>query len=272
MQLGRARAAVFAWLPVVLLAALFFVPPASSAKSVAGSLDVSPGAFYGGQAVTFTGTLGSGGTQQIWLEFHMGRPGDVWTRIEGFSTNTDANGHFDFRYPARSMLNISLRVASQGTATPALKFQAREQSVALSVNPSTPGLLNQFGFAEYVRYPAAVGDPFVVKVDTSPQGTPILVGRVITLQQRLDDGRWQTVGSGAVDRDGLARFELTVANAGEVVYRARAEDWTANGSQIGWFPSFPTFVEVHPRSDVEGPSGARPQPEIQVVETTEAGS
>ncbi|HQR25587.1 MAG TPA: hypothetical protein PLP61_00995 [Nocardioides sp.] len=246
MQVRRARAALLAWLPVLALAALLFVsPPPSSAKRVAGSLDLAPNQFYGGQGVTFKGGLGSAGSQTIWLEYNMNRPGDAWTRIEGFTTSTDANGQFDFTYPARSMLNISLRVSSAGIATPAVKSQADDQELALSVVPSDSRVLRVFGSREYLRYPAVAGQSFVVKVDTSPKGTPVLVGRTVTLQERLDNGQWQSVGTDTVDRDGFAQFQRTVSSAGEVVYRARAEDWTAGGSEIGWFPSYPTYVEVH---------------------------
>ena len=54
------------------------------------------------------------------------------------------------------------------------------------------------------------------------------------------------VGTASVDSQGIADFELMVPDPGPVVYRARAEAWTADGSTVGWFPSFPTTVDVVP--------------------------
>jgi len=216
------------------------VLPSVSAKTIAGSLDVTPRNFYAGQAVTFEGELGSPGRRQIWLEFHMNRPGDAWTRIDASTTYSADDGSFSFRYPARGMLNISMRVASSEIATPSVLFQAHDQELVISVENAAPGT-----FKEYLRYRAVAGRPFVVLVDTSPVDSPILVGRVITLQRRVGDG-WQDVGTASVDNQGIADFELMVPDPGQVVYRARAEAWTADGSTVGWFPSFPTTVDVVP--------------------------
>ncbi|HYU84008.1 MAG TPA: hypothetical protein VEK80_04320 [Kribbellaceae bacterium] len=247
MQVRAARAGVLIWLPVLVIAAFAFVVPTSSAD-VAGSLTVAPNEYYGGQAVRYSGRLGSGGVRKIWLEYNMNRPGDKWTRIEGFSTYTHSSGAFDFTYPARGMLDISIRVAAQGTATPAKLFHAREQELAVSVQPEPGGLLESLfdllGWDDYTRYPAVAGEPFQLTVDTSPHGTPILVGRQVTLQRRATSGQWSNVATGQVNRQGVAMFEQTVASAGTVVYRAKAGSWTQGGSRIGWFPSFPTYVDV----------------------------
>jgi len=237
----RLPRAVLAWLPVLCLLMWLFVPQGVSAKTIAGSLDVTPRAFYAGQSVTFEGDLGSAGRRQIWLEFHMNRPGDDWTKIEASTTYSAEDGTFSFRFPARGMLNISMRVASSQVATPSVLFQAHDQELALSVEGAQPGT-----FQEYVRYRATAGRPFVLLVDTSPEDSPILVGRTVTLQQRVGTRTWQDVGTSSVDAQGVADFELSVASPGRVVYRARAEAWTADGSTVGWFPSFPTTVEVVP--------------------------
>lgn len=247
MNVRPMRRAV-AWAPVVCLLALLFVSPglvsSVSAKTIAGSLDVTPRNFYAGQAVTFEGDLGSPGRRQIWLEFHMNRPGDSWTRIEPSTTYSAADGTFSFRFPARGMLNISMRVSSSEIATPSVLFQAHDQELVLSVEGAAPGT-----FTEYLKYRAAAGRPFVVLADTSPVDSPILVGRTVTLQQRVGapgQESWQDVGTASVDAQGVADFELMVPDPGRVVYRARAEAWTADGSTVGWFPSFPTTVEVKP--------------------------
>ncbi|HET7688821.1 MAG TPA: hypothetical protein VFK41_00445 [Nocardioidaceae bacterium] len=252
MTVRRSRAVV-TWLPAFSLLALVLLSPGlpglhvgASAKTIAGSLDVTPRNFYAGQAVAFEGDLGSPGRRQIWLEFHMNRPGDSWTRIEPSTTYSASDGTFSFRYPARGMLNISMRVSSSEIATPSVLFQAHDQELALSVEGAVPGT-----FTEYLAYRARAGRPFVVLVDTSPPtpngvDSPILVGRTITLQQRVGAGTWQDVGTASVDSQGFADFELLVPDPGTVVYRARAEAWTADGSTVGWFPSFPTTVEVKP--------------------------
>ena len=97
---------------------------------------------------------------------------------------------------------------------------------------------------QYLRYFVLNGVPFVVRVDTSPDGEPILAGRAVTLQKRAADGSWVNVATGTIDDRGLADFQQVIRDSGSVVYRARLEAWTAGGSKIGWFPSFPTEVRA----------------------------
>ena len=61
------------------------------------------------------------------------------------------------------------------------------------------------------------------------------------MQQR-DSGRWQNLATTTTDTSGRGSF-VTTANA-DRVYRVREEAITSGGNSIGWFPSFPLFVEV----------------------------
>lgn len=233
---------------VVLLATLamlgfaFAAPTASSTEAARqGSLSVSPGEFYGGQGLRFTGNIGRAGKTRIWLEYHMGRPGDRWTRIEDSNRTTRSNGSFSFVFPARGMNNISIRVAARGRTTRPVRFNADEQQVRLSVSPSLPGS------EDYLDYQVRGGEPITFTVDSTPEGEPVLAGRAVTLQRRTGhqgwSTRWATVATGSLDREGVTRFEVDAPAAGTAAtYRARLGEWTKGGSRIGWFPSFPVVV------------------------------
>ena len=101
-------------------------------------------------------------------------------------------------------------------------------------------------------YAVAPGELMSVVVDTSPEvraamGTPpVIPGRAITLQKRVDGNRWSTIGSGTADAAGVATFTVSAPQTGDIVLRAREERWTAGGNEIGWFPSFPTYFTVDP--------------------------
>lgn len=211
-------------------------PAPGSPPERAGSLKVTPSVYVAGQNMTFSGSLGGGGSKPIRLQFHMNRPGDVWTNVVGFGSRTDASGKFRFNYPAPAMWGISYRVVSGRQATSAHLFRARSQEVVLSVGNDDTAL---------------AGDPFTVEVDTTPTlpgrqdlPPPVIQGRTVTLQKRVNGNRWQTITTALTDSSGMARFPQTVNEPGVVVYRAREEDWTKNGDRIGWFPSFPTYVEI----------------------------
>ncbi len=51
-----------------------------------------PDAFVGGQALLFSGRVGPRRKQAIRLQFHMNRPGDVWTDVQGSRGTTDGPG------------------------------------------------------------------------------------------------------------------------------------------------------------------------------------
>ncbi len=209
--------------------------PGTPLQRAGGSLQVSPSVYVAGQKMTFAGSLGSG-SKPIKLQFHMNRPGDAWTDVVGFRGRTDSSGRFKFTHPAPAMWGISYRVASGRQATSSHLFRARGQEVVLSVGSDNT---------------AVAGDPFTIDVDTSPRlpgrqdlPPPVIEGRTITLQKRVNGNRWQTITTALTDSSGKVHFPQTVIDPGTVVYRAREEDWTKNGDQIGWFPSFPTYVEV----------------------------
>jgi len=257
------RIGFLALLPPLILCVLILATPGSATARIAGTLTMSPTSFYGGQGVTFTGTLGSPGTREIWLEYNMNRPGDTWTRIPGFSTRTAADGSFAFTQPARAMTNISLRVASKGFATPGVNSNAWDQEVALSIalNDSVLDLLGGSDLHEdHLWYTALVGAPFVLTVDTSPSGGPILPGRKVTLQRQIGSDEWQSIATGVVNAQGLTHFVQVVTTPSTVVYRARLEAWTDGGSKIGWFPSFPTTVEAMNLTQLLGALREDPDP------------
>ena len=165
--------------------------PGTSQTQARSTLKVTPGTYVAGQKMTFTGRLGGHGRKRIHLQFHMNRPGDRWTNVRGFSTRTDAAGRFRFSYPSPAMWGISYRVVSGRLATPAHKFHAKSQEVVLSVGGDNT---------------AEAGDPFVVAVDTTPNLSgrqdlppPAIPGRAVTLQQRVNSDRWQTVDTGLTD-------------------------------------------------------------------------
>lgn len=232
------RAALFLVALAVALAAV--ATPSVSNGAAAAALRITPDSSYiGGQAVDFEGNIGQSGVRKVLLQFHMNRPGDEWSPVEGFAgVNTTADGGFDFTFTAPSMFGIRYRAVSGSLATPPVTFNSQSQDLTLA--PMTR--------------PVA-GTPFVIEVDTTPDDlfrrpdTKLLKpypGRVLTLQRRSADGSWQSVGGmSQVGSDGLGYFRIvTVAEPGTVVFRVVQEDWTEGGSKIGWFPSFPTYVEV----------------------------
>lgn len=214
-------------------------PPA---HRVIGSLIVTPGSlFVAGQQLTFKGDLGVSGVRKIHLQQHMGRIGDAWGVVEGFSAKTKPDGSFAFTYPAPSMFDISMRVAAKGYATPDWEFDAKSQDLTLST-PELPGLDEN---------EVLMGVPFTILVDTTPTlvgrpdlPAPAIPGRVLTLQRRVDADTWQTLGTSVTGLLGNGAFLQSVLKPGPVTYRVRQEDWNAGGDKIGWYPSFPFTVRV----------------------------
>ena len=220
----------------LVVAGLLCVAPASSGSSMAqqaSSLSVSPRVYVGGQAITYRGNIGVRGTRNIHLQINMGGS-NTWTDLPRSRATTRADGSFSFRHPALSMFGIRVRVASGRTATPAITSNARSQDLVLDA-PSRVG----------------VGQNFTIRVDTTPilprrpdLPPPVFPGRGLTLQQRVNGDSWKTLGTTVTDASGNGQFDVTAPNSSPAVYRVRQEDWTKNGSRIGWFPSFPTYVEV----------------------------
>ncbi len=229
-------------LVIVGLMMVTLAPAGSSSARRASTLSVSPKVYVGGQSLTFQGNLGRSGQQRIHLQTHMGRAGDAWTDLPGFSTLTKADGSFRFTHRAPSMFGIKLRVVGGGAATPAFNSVAQSQDLVLKAVSNDSGL----GPGQELA-----GVPFTINVDTTPTlparpdlPGPAFPGRVLTLQQRVNGSQWSTLDTTTVNQSGNASFSVTVDQAGPVVYRVRQENWTANGNQIGWFPSFPTPVDV----------------------------
>lgn len=216
-------------------------PPAAARK--AGNLSISPNHYYGGQGLVFSGNIGKLGKTRIWLEFHMDRPGDQWTKIEGSNRTTKANGSFRFVFPARGMENIKIRVAAKGRTTKQLNFEADPQVAHLSVRSPLSG-------TPYIDYVVTANDEFDFDVDTTRgrlRKAPVLAGRDVTLQRLTGQNgwstQWSTVATGSLNNQGEASFEAVAPGNGQTdVYRVRLGEWKKNGSKIGWFPSFPVEI------------------------------
>ena len=236
---------------LLLVAPLLLVTSAqrTAAASVA-DLRITPGVYVGGQRLVFEGDLGVGGRRRIKLQLNLSRPGDEWKDVNGFRRRwTRADGSFRFGYRAPAMFGIRMRVASGGLHTPPVEFHARSQDLVLHTTTPLSGL----GLNEVL-----VAQPFAIDVDTTPEGgsdlarrtdlpPPAFPGRDLTLQRRRVDGSWQDVATTVTDDQGNGRFAgLTVAQPGTLVYRVRQEDWTENGDRVGWYPSFPTYVDALP--------------------------
>lgn len=213
--------------------------------SVSGSIHVSPAAYVGGQAVTFTGRLGSS-RRAIRLQQYMGRPGDIWFPVPGYAGYTASDGTFRVKVPAPDMWGVRYRVVSGSLATPAALMNAKVQAADLWVSGLVPTDRSQ------AATPVA-GVPFGVTVDTTPDilgrtyalGTPVLGGRHLTLQKRVSPISWRTVAQTTERSTGFGYFTgVTEPDPGTVVYRVRQEALTTNGNRIGWTTSFPTYVDV----------------------------
>jgi hypothetical protein len=237
------------------LAAAALVPPGATAatRSTApadaaspsraageGTLTVTPAVHVAGQAVTFEGSLPSAGRRAVHLQFHMNRPGDKWTDVDESTSMTSASGAFSFRFPAPAMFNISYRVVGGGMVTRPYLFYAKPQAVTLSVNGENEQ-------DQYVTVPPVLD--YTVTVDSAanlyPQRglePPVLPGRTITLQERVNGDKWRTIDTAKADAKGLTVFQLAAGVVGEQVLRARAEDFHENGNRIGWTSSWPTYV------------------------------
>jgi hypothetical protein len=208
-----------------------------------GTLSVTPEVVVGGQAVRFTGSIGSPGRRTVHIQWNMNRPGDVWVDVADTNHKTDRKGRFDFTFPAPSALGlpIGLRVAAGGLKTSAYQLKARPQELTLSLAGAEP---------DQAVYGVLPGVPFNVVVDTTPavrasMGTPpVFPGRAVTLQQRVAGNRWQTVATGSTDSAGQATFPVAAPLTGGLVLRARQEAWTQGRDEIGWFPSFPTYFST----------------------------
>jgi hypothetical protein len=258
----RLRTWITAGLPILGLILVAAAPSGASALTGDATLTVSPDTYVGGQQVFFDGNIGQTGERRITLQSNMNRAGDGWKDIDGFSALTEADGSFHFGYPAPGMFNISYRVVSAGLATPGWTFYAKSQDLTLDIVSGNPAL----GDGQVLA-----GVPFAINVDTTPTlarrpdlPPPAFPGRTLTLQQRVAGGGWQTLGTTVTDPQGMGKFVAEAGTPGDVVYRVRQEDWKRDGSNIGWFPSFPTYVQV---LDPSAPYPAAPRPEPKPTAT-----
>ena len=249
-----------------LIAALLFAGVAATAgpahsRATAASLRITPGNHYvGGQALVWAGNIGATGERRVHLELNAWYSGNVWGEVEGFSARTKPNGDFSFVFPAPAMRGIRYRVASGRLATPFVTFDAHSQD--LSVTP--------------VGVPKA-GVPFDLVVDTTPTlsrrpdtiGLQPIPGRQLTLQKRVTPTRWKEIDTTEVGPLGLGRFTVREP-AGGHVYRVVQENWSVGGNRIGWFPSFPTYVDVRGASSSSGDTVPVPttRPVIERVPAT----
>lgn len=230
-------------LVVIVLAATgsLVATPASAAEPW---LKVSPdrGQYVAGHLMTYTGSLGVPGVRTAQVQTHMNRPGDSWMTMSGVSVRTRADGTFSFTLPAPSMRNLSRRVISGSLATPAFTFSAQIQDLVVAARSGTDHLVDN---------QVVSGRAFQIVVDTVPRlarrtemtPPPAYPGRTLTLQQRSSTGAWVTLGTTTSDARGFGYFSRTVTTPGRVVYRVRQEN-VGGGHQIGWQPSFPTYVQV----------------------------
>lgn len=217
----------------------------SARQARGGSLASSPGAYVGGQAITFTGSLGVSGVRRITLQQHMNRPGDTWFPVRGFSDRTAANGSFSFAFQAPAMFGIRYRVVSGKIATVPVALKAKAQDLTMWVGGQDPT-------DERAPGQPVAGEPFTIAVDTTPalfrrpetRGLPVFAGRGLTLQRRIDGDTWESIGRSSVGPDGLGFFPGVTAGVGTVVYRVVADDITTGANRIGWMQTFPTYVDV----------------------------
>jgi hypothetical protein len=200
---------------------------ARSARASLGTLSVSPTRFVSGQSLTWTGTLPVQGVRTITMQRFLNRPGDSWINVQGFKAETNADGSFSFHYPAPDMIDIGFRVKSGKYATTKLNLYPKQQDVVVKATD-----------------PVVAGQPFTLVADTTTTGAPVIQGRTLTLQRREDPTTWTDLGTTTVGGMGKGTFSVTEPSAGTEVYRVIEEDWTTDGNQIGWYPSFPTYVDV----------------------------
>lgn len=228
--------------------AVVTLPPAgpAHAQARAATLSVSPSTYVGGQRLTWTGNLGVAGVRSLELQWHMGRPGDRWTTVDGFHARTRADGSFSFAYPAPGMFNIRYRVKAGRHLSPSRLFLAKTQDLTLRVTGQSPNNTGEPGLV-------SAGREFGITVDTTPdnifrspssRGLPVFAGRKLTLQRRVDGDTWSTVATSTVGDDGLGRFTGLTEPAGVSVFRVREEDYRRDGHAIGWTQSFPLHVYV----------------------------
>jgi hypothetical protein len=204
-----------------------------------GSLRVSPSVHLGGQAVHFAGNIPALGVRTIHLQLNMLRPGDHWTDVPSSTFHTDLLGGFRFVFPAPSMFDIAYRVVSGSHVTRKYVFNAPPQEITLA----PPGADTDFPI-----YRVSANRAFAVVADTTPDvrsthpTPPVVLGRVVVLQERTDRLSWRALGHATVaDSSGEVAFTLPAPGPGQRVLRAVQKRWTEGANDIGWSASFPAY-------------------------------
>lgn len=240
MRIGKLLSALV--IAVLALSALSPGAATGSARKAASLKMIINGGYktyVGGQGLTLTGQLPKAGVRKIWLERHMNRAGDAWTKVEDlpYRGTTRADGSFEMPIHAPDMVGLSYRVrgAKGGGVTPAVTFNPSTQDVTMTV--LDPLNLGAIVVVADVTPDHVFGRPDLVSV-------PLFVGRELTLQERTSPTEWTDIATTPVLPTGLGVFAEFAESAGEHVYRVRMEDWDEDGSDIGWQASFPTYVEV----------------------------
>jgi hypothetical protein len=82
MVVGKALGALGAVVLALGLMAPGSADPARKDATLRMTVNGGYDAYVGGQGLTLTGQLPTTGVRRIWLERHMNRPGDDWTKVE----------------------------------------------------------------------------------------------------------------------------------------------------------------------------------------------
>ncbi|KAA1419018.1 hypothetical protein F0U44_11180 [Nocardioides humilatus] len=240
--------ALTAWLGALGVVLALFLAPSSSGVAARSSLTVVPGSgAYGGQQVTWSGSIGVGGVQQIHLQ-RRGSPTSDWADVRDSTFTTEPDGSFSFVFPAPAMNGVHFRVVSDAGATPAYLFKTQHQDADLTISEATPRPSD----VALPRGFAVTGERYRIAVDTKRGAAgilkPILGGREITLLfHGSGTDEWTEVDSARIGLDGLASFGPYGPGDSPQVpgfYRVVLGEWTQDGDQIGWFPSLPLYLRV----------------------------
>jgi hypothetical protein len=211
---------------------------ASATPRAAGStLTMTPQSGYlPGANLTLRGRLPVKGRHRIIVERHLNRPGDRWVPMDQGRSRTRANGSFVVNVPA-SWSTMTYRVTAPGK---------RVSTRGVPVNAALPETLVHIDNGDHVH----PGAPVSFTVDTTIRSgdhpaPPVIAGRALSLQQRVDAFTWTTVATSAIDAHGAGHFTVPApATPGTWAYRVRQEAWTSGRDRISAYVSHPVFVSV----------------------------
>ncbi len=236
------------WVPAIAVVLALFLAPSSNGAAAVASLRVAPGSgAYGGQSVTWTGSVGVSGVQQIHLQ-RRGNPASDWADVPDSTFVTRADGSFSFEFPAPAMNAVYFRVVSRRGSTSAYRFKTKHQDAHVTLAEATPSPAD----LPLPRGFAVIGERYRIAIDTvrgaAGETKPVLAGRGVTLQYRSSgDSQWSDEARGAVGSDGLTSFGPYGPGGARQMpgfYRVVLADWTDKGDRIGWFPSLPLYLRL----------------------------